>query len=138
MKAKEYMLQVQKLDTIIENKLAEVERWRDIATGTTAQSEGDRVQATGSKQRMADAVVQYVTIQAEINADIDRLADLKKEIIKTIESLSVDEYDILHKVYVQQMTLQETASMKDKSYSWVTTMHGRALANLQKILDERK
>ena len=138
MNSKSYLLQIRKLDRLINNKVAEVDHWKTVAFSTGTWSEGERVQSSGNKQKMASAVERYIDIQEEINADIDRLIDLKQEVIKTIEDLPEKEYDILHKVYVQGWTFQEVADHADKSYSWATTVHGRALASLQRVLDERK
>lgn len=138
MNAKDYLLQIQKLDKLIENKLQEVAHWKEVATGTTVCSEGDRVQSSGSKQKMADAICRYMQMEDEINAAIDRLVDTKQEIIETIEMLSIDEYDLLHKIYVQKKELYEAAMEMDRSYRWATSVHGRALANVQKILNERE
>lgn len=138
MRAKEYMNQISKIDRIIQNKIVEMEHWKAIATSTTVSTEGERVQSSGSKEKMADAVCRYMDMQTEINDDIDRLIDTKQEIIGTIEQLNVDEYDVLHKIYVQFKTFQEVAAEKGKSYSWVTSKHGRGLANLQRILEVRK
>ena len=138
MKAKEYLLQIRKLDRLINNKLAEVDHWKTVAFSTGTWSEGERVQSSGNKQKMASAVDRYIDIQAEITADIDRLIDLKQEVIKTIEVLSEKEYDVLHKFYVQGMTFDEISDFHDRSYSWATSVHGRALSSLQRVLDERK
>lgn len=138
MRSKDYLLQIRKLDSLIKNKQTEVEHWKGVACGSGSYSEGERVQSSGNKQKMASAIDKYVDIQAEIKADIGRLIDLKQEVIRTIEMLPVDEYDLLHKVYVQGWTLQEVADHFEKSYSWATTIHGRALANLQRVLDARK
>lgn len=138
MNAKDYLLQIQKLDKLIENKLQEVAHWKAVATGTTVCSEGDRVQSSGSKQKMADAICRYMQMEDEINAAIDKLVDTKQEIIETIEQLHIDEYDLLHKIYVQKKELYEAAVEMDRSYRWATSVHGRALANVQKILNERK
>ena len=138
MKAKEYLRQLQKLDKLIENKLAEKEQWRAIATSTTQQMTPDRVQTSGNHQKMADAIHKLIEIEAEIDDCIDRLVDTKKEVISTLERLNPTEYDLLHKVYVQYFTLDDVAIKKGKSYSWVTTVHGRALKNVQRMLDERK
>lgn len=135
MKAKDYLRQVKKLDKLIKNKQYEVMQWRSLATGTTVQL-SERVQSSGSKQRMADTINVYVDIEAEIKADIERYIKLKAEIIKTIEQLPEQEYDLLHKVYIQQKTLYE-ALEGDKSYSTITTLHGRALDHLQAILDNK-
>ena len=138
MKAKEYLLQISKIDRLVENKIAELEHWQAIATGTTTFSDGDRVQSTGNKYKMEDAIIKCIEINKELNAEIDRLVDTRKEVISTIEQLKPSEYDVLHKIYVQNKDFQEIATAKKMSYSWVTTKHGRALASLQKILDERE
>ncbi len=135
-KAQEYLEQVDKLNAMIENKMAESSQWRGIALGVTGCSEGERVQASGSQQKMADAIDRVVDLQAEINGLIDRLIDLKQRIIRTIELLNATEYDVLHKRYIQGMTFDEIGAAKGKSKSWATTVHGRALHNLNLILDE--
>lgn len=138
MKAKDYLRQLKMLDKLIENKLAEKEQWKAMATSTTQQLTADRVQTSGNPQKMADAVCKIIEIEAEIDACIDSLVDTKRDAIKTLERLNPTEYDLLHKVYVQFFTLEEVADRRGKSYSWATTVHGRALKNVQRILDERK
>ena len=151
MKAKEYLLQVKKLDRMIENKLDEVVHWKNLAEITTANIESERVQSSGSKQKMEEAVCRYLSMESEINAVIDELVDARQEIIETIELLNADEYDLLYKMYVGirnvrrndifetiYLTLDEVAAVKDKSKRWAASVHGRALVNLQKVLDERE
>ncbi len=138
MKAKCFLRQIEKLDRMIKNKVVEQEQWRSIAMGTTAPMGGERVQSSGSKQKMADAVERFVEIEKEINKSIDILVDTKNDVISVIEQLKTIEYDILHKLYVQYMSLYDVADIYDKSYSWVTTIHGRALKNVQRILDQRE
>lgn len=138
MKAKDYLRQLKMLDRLIENKLAEKEQWKAMATSTTQQLTADRVQTSGNQQKMADAVCKIIEIEAEIDACIDSLVDTKRDVIKTLERLNPTEYDLLHKVYVQFLTFEEVADKKGKSYSWVTTVHGRALKNVQRILDGRR
>lgn len=134
-KAQEYLEQVDKLNAMIENKMAEVSQWRDVALGITTNTEGERVQSSGSQQKMADAINRVIDLQAEINSMIDKLIDTKQEIIKTIERLNATEYDVLHKRYIQGMTFDEIGAAKGKSKSWATTVHGRALQNLNVILN---
>ena len=138
MDAKQFLRQLKKLDKMIENKLAEKARWKAIATGTTAQMGGEKVQSSGSQQKMADAVCRYVDIEKEIDEQIDILIDTRQDVISVIEKLKTTEYDILHKMYVQYMSLYDVADIYNKSYSWATTVHGRALKNVQAILDQRR
>lgn len=136
--AQMYLKKVEKLDAIIKNKLIEQQQWKDIALGITAHMDGDRVQSSGSKSKIEDAVVKIVGIEAEIDSLIDSLIDTKKEVIQTIEQLdSPVEYNVLHMRYIQFKDLQSIADHYKKEYGWATTTHGRALAHLQEILDRR-
>lgn len=146
-RAKDFLGQIKKINVMIENKLAEAEHWKSVALGVVPGGvdikingiiqQMDKVQASGSQQKMADAICKYVDLEAEINAEIDKLVDTRKIIIATIELLEAEKYDLLHKVYVQGFTLDEVAAMYGNSYSWATTLHGRALKDVEKILDER-
>lgn len=135
MRAKVFLEQLAKLNKLIENKMIERQQWRAIAMGTGQGADGERVQSSGSQQKMADAIARYVDIEAEIDAAIDMYVDKKNHIISVIEQLPVTEYDILHKVYVQSIPLDEVAVMFCKSYSWATSKHGTALKAVQDILD---
>lgn len=139
MKAQDFLRQVRKLDLQITNKLIEQQQWKDIALGITANMDGERVQSSGSKSKMANAVEKCVDMETEIDSLIDKLIDTKKEVIQTIERLdSPTEYDVLHRRYIQFLSLQEIADHYKKDYGWATTTHGRALKSLQEILDERE
>lgn len=134
MTAKEYLEQIKKLDTLINNKLAESKQWLDLALNITSKTDGERVQSSGDKQTMANAIEKCVDIEREVSALVDEYISKKKEIIKTIEQLPEAEYDVLHKIYVQYKTLYEVADERDIAYSWATSIHGRALKSLDEIL----
>lgn len=150
---KQFLNQLKKLDAMIENKLIEREQWKAIAEGVTAggtsvfvfDKQGrkqlhnmEKVQASGNPQKMADAIHKMIEIDAEIALCIDKLIEAKKEVIRVIEMLPAAEYDIIHKIYVQHLSLYDVTAMSDRSYSSITTLHGRALKSVQKILSERK
>lgn len=137
--AQNYLKQVEKLDARIRNKLIEQRQWRDIALGITANMEGERVQSSGAKDKMAAAVDRCVDMEAEIDNLVDIIIEKKKEVVQTIEQLSsVTEYNVLHMRYIQFKTLQEIADHYGYEYGWATTTHGRALKNVQSILDRTK
>lgn len=136
--AQKYLEQVERIDAIIANKLIEKQQWRDLALGITANMGGERVQSSGDASKMAEAINKCVDVEAEINVLIDRLIDTKKDVIQTIEQLdSPIEYNILHMRYIQFKDLQSIADHYKREYGWATTTHGRAIANVQRILDER-
>ena len=137
--ANSYLQQVEMIDIKISNKLIEQQQWKDIALGITANLGGEKVQASGSQQKMANAIEKCVDMESEINALIDELIHTKKQIIATIEKLySPTEYKILHMRYIQNISLTDIADMLKRDYTTITTTHGRALKNVQKILDKNK
>ena len=90
MDAKSFLQQVEMLDAKITNKQIERQQWKDIALGITASIGGERVQSSGSQQKMADAVIKCVDMESEIDNLIDEFIHTKKEIIETIERLYFD------------------------------------------------
>jgi DNA-directed RNA polymerase specialized sigma24 family protein len=133
-----FLERVEMLDRIIENKLIEQRQWRELALNITANVGGDRVQSSGTQSKMADAVIKCVDIEAEINNLIDELVNAKKNVIAVIEKLnSPTEYRILHMRYIQHIRLDDIADIMKREYTTITTTHGRALKNVQKILDRR-
>ena len=129
-----YLEQVERLDAIIENKLIEKQQWKDIALGITAKMDGERVQSSGAKDKMASAVEKCVDIEAEIDSLVDKLIDTKKEVIQTIEQLySPTEYKLLHMRYIQYIPLETIADMWGVPYTNITTTHGRAVKHIEAI-----
>lgn len=142
MTAKETLLQIKRLDTLIQNKTAEKKKWEavtmDRATVITASAEGERVQSSGSKQRMADTVDSGIDRVRRIEKRIKELYAEMDAIIAIIDGLPEEYSDILHKVYVQYMSLKEVAAIRDESYSTVATNHGRALKMVSDVLSKKK
>ena len=138
MNAKEYLGQVKKLDLQIKNKLIEKQQWKDIALGITANMDGERVQSSGRKSKMSDAVDKCVDVEKEIDDLIDKLIDIKKDVIQTIEQLeSPLQYDVLHCHYIQFLSYQEIADKYGKSYDCIKQLHKRAVRNVKAIREKR-
>ena len=133
-----FLEQVEKLDARIRNKLIEKQQWKDMALGITASMDGERVQSSGAKSKMANAVERCIDMEAEIDGLVDELVDVKKDVIQTIEMLdSATEYKLLHLRYIQYIPLKHIADEWNVEYTTITTTHGRALKNVQRILERR-
>ena len=138
MNAKDFLLQIKKLDKLIENKLVEIQQWKAIATNSTTNMSGERVESSHNPRSKEDAICKYMDLEIEAQKDFERFVKAKNDVISVIEQLNATEYDILHKIYVQDFTLQDVANKYDMSYSWATTTHGIALKHVQRILNERE
>lgn len=137
--AQRYLERVEWIDSIVHNNLIEQKQWQELALSITANMGGERVQSSGSKSKMADAVENCVDAEAYILAAVESLVAEKREIVSTIEQVdSPICYNVLHLRYIQYKSLQEIADKYNKSYEWAKTTHGRAVANVQRILDKKK
>lgn len=137
-KAQRYLERVEMIDTIVHNKLIEQRQWHDLALSITANMGGERVQSSGSKSKMADALNKCIDMEEKISDAVDKLAAEKTEIVSTIEQLdSPIEYNVAHMRFIQYKTLQEIADKYNKSYDWVKTTNGRAIASVQRILEKK-
>ena len=142
MTSREYVENYEKLNIEIIDKTIEtnqlIQRLKDAARNTTTHGDGERVQSSGSVDRMANAIVAYTYLEEELKQFVAERTAKKNEILETIRLLPLEKYDLLLKVYVRGFTLKEIQYMKGCSYSNVTTLHGHALKSLQSILNERR
>lgn len=138
--AQAFLSSVEMIDTLVENKLIEQRQWKDLALNITANMGGERVQSSSTTtSKMEDAVVKCIMIEDEIAAAVDRLIAEKQKVVRTIEALhSPTEYRILHMRYIQYISLTDIAEKLDKEYTWVTTVHGRAVKHVQDLLRKEK
>lgn len=131
MKAITYLERIKKIDSMIRNKLRDYDRWVGVAEGLGGASDGERVQSSRNLHRGADAIGNYIDIEAEIRS----LRRERQEIIETIERLPSTEYDLVYRLYVQDYTMKEIAYQLGKSYEWVKLKKRRSLQLVQALLD---
>ena len=95
MTAKEYLGQAYRIDQRINSKLEQIASLNGLATKCTSTLTGMPRNPNRSTSAMEDAVAKIVDLQAEINSDIDRLVDLKREMVKLIKAVDNTEYQTL-------------------------------------------
>ncbi len=95
MTAKEYLNQAYWLDRRINSKLEQLSALRDMATKTTSIMSDDVVSRTRNVHSMQDVIAKIIDMQAEVNADIDRLVDLKRDIMQVVKAVDNPELQTL-------------------------------------------
>jgi len=95
MNAKGYISQAYRLDQRINSKLEQVASLNELATKCTSTLTGMPRNPNRSTSTMADAVGKIIDLQAEINRDIDRLVDLKREMVTVIKAVGNTEHQTL-------------------------------------------
>lgn len=139
MKAIEYLSQIKTMDAKINTDIEELAQLEALATKTTSVLGGERVQASGSQQKMADCVAKIVEMKDQINREIDEYIDFKNDARKVVCACDADCLTLVHKRYFQFKTWERIAVEMNFTYQWVSGgLHQRALAQVQRVLDERE
>ena len=128
--AREYLGQLQELDTNINQDLERLDDMKTNACSTGGiDYSAERVQTSPSGDSLCKTVTNYVAFNDEINAEIDRFCDAKNLIIKQIRGLHNNYFNqILFKVYVQFKTVKQASKEMKKSYNYTVEQHNKALA----------
>lgn len=134
MTTKQYLSQLETLDKKIQNKIIEEEQLRALATSVGAVGNAERVQSSGSGDRVANIVTKIVDVQRETNTMIDELLIRKSDVVHTIEAvMPIRLYEVLFKRYVEYKPMWEIADEMDYSRKYTNTLHQLALEEVRKI-----
>lgn len=133
MTAKEYLMQVDILNSKIEFKQKQVDELRTLAGCSGGMSMGERVQTSKRGDKLAADVSKYVDLEREIDFDIDQYIALKGKIISQIYDLDAGKntkkyMEILMMRYIEFKRLEEIAVKTGYSYDRVRHLHGNALS----------
>ncbi len=131
MTAKEYLSQAYRLDRRINSKLEQVASLNELATICTSTLTGMPRNPNRATSTMADAVAKIIDLQAEINRDIDRLVDLKRDMVRAIKSINNTEYQTLLELrYLCFKTWEQIAVDMGYNVRHVYRLHDEAVESL--------
>lgn len=137
MNTKTYLNQIKRLDMMISNKLSEIYRLKNMASGIFISTDSERVQSSGNKDRLGNTVAKIVDLERETDELIDILFDKRNNIIKQIDSLSnSDYYQILALRYVNYDTFNDISDKTGWSIRQVFRLHGEALQEFEKAFGQ--
>lgn len=126
MTAKEYLSQYRTLDIEINCKLEQVEQLRALAA-KVSPSTGFGASG-GISDRVGKTVAKIIDLENEINDDIDRLADMKADIMWQINAIKSSAYrTILEEHYFRNKSFDEIGEEIGYSRMQICRIHGTAL-----------
>ena len=132
MTAKAYLEQAFRLDQRINSKIAQVSALHELATKATSTISDMPRAASPNVHRMEDIIMKIFALEEEINADIDALVDLKREIVAVIKAVENTEYQtVLEKRYLNFDKWEQIAVDMGYSMDWLFTIHRAALKNIE-------
>ena len=125
---KAYLSQARHLDTRIKSKLQQVDSLNELATNCSMILTGMPRNPSASNSRMAEAITKIVDLQNEINRDIDKLVELKREIMGVIKAVQNPDFQtILEKRYLCFLSWEKIAVDMDYDLRYVHKLHTQAL-----------
>ena len=136
MRSKEYLLQIYKLDKLIQAKLDEIQRLKSSAI-SSSMPVTEKVQSSPRGDRLEKTVAAYVDMEGELYQDLIDIQAQRREILDTMAMLPGIEYAIIYDLYVNYLPINIVEEKMDRSYSFVSKRHSRGLKRIQEILDER-
>lgn len=132
MTIKEYLSQAYHLDQRINSKIEQLKRWQDLAIKATSTLSKTSSCSYENSHKMEDNMVKIIDLKNEINNDIDRLIDLKKDIIALINGVNEQEYQTLLELrYLCLKKWKQIALDMGYDVSWIHRLHNKALRKLK-------
>ncbi|WP_073338040.1 DUF1492 domain-containing protein [Clostridium grantii] len=128
MGAKEYLYQAYRIDQRINSKLEQIVSLRELAMKATSTLSDTPPSGTRNVHSMEGIIAKMVDLETELNEDIDKLVDLKREIVAIIKELNNPEYQTLLELrYLCFKTWEQIAVDMRYSIQNVYKIHERAL-----------
>ena len=135
MNAKEYLKQAFYLDKRINSKLEQVESLNALATKATSTLSDMPKSPNRGTSKLEDTIVKIVDLQEEINRDIDKLVDLKAEMVGTIKQIQNKELQvILEKRYLCFETWEKIAVDMNYDIRHIHRLHNLGLKETSNLI----
>jgi DNA-directed RNA polymerase specialized sigma24 family protein len=135
--AKEYLARALLIDQRINSKLEQVQSLRllaEKATSTLSQTPHGKER---NMHRMEDVIVKMLDLESDINASIDALVDVKREIMEAVQCLQITEHRTLLELrYICGKTWEEIASTLFYSVRNVHILHSAALREFDMLREK--
>jgi len=135
MNAKEYLSQAIWLDQMIDSKLEQLATLKSLSMKVTTSFTQEKISGGNiEKSKMENTIVKVIDLEHEINEDIDRFVDLKRDIQDTINKMENINYQLLLEMrYLSGKNWEEIAEQLNYNNRTVFKVHGRALKQFERI-----
>ena len=116
MDTKTYLQQISRLDRMINNKLSEIQQFRELARSVSAVKNEERVKTSPNFDKMGSTYCKIEKMEKELDDLIDTYVDKKNLIVSQIDGIDNETYyHILFARYVEKKTFEKIADEDRKS-----------------------
>ena len=135
-----YLLTVQDIDAMINEKQLQLDELRVLAEGSRGiRYDRDRVQSS-PVDLLGETIVKITQLSEAINRDIDRFVDRKKKIMREIDTgvFNLRGQAILYRRYFRYQSVNSICREMKISTKNYYRLHDGAVRNLQRKLEKRR
>ena len=130
MTVREFLENIRYTDMLIDSKLQQIKSIRERLCSATV-SLGEKVQGSKDPDKFTYGVAKIIELEKVINADIDKLIDMKVQAREMIETLdSIVEKTVLYKRYFENNSFDDIAVVMNYSVRRVYQYHADAISKL--------
>lgn len=129
---KNFLMGAHYIDLRIQCKLEQIQQLNDLATKATSTITDMPGSPNRNVTKMEDVIVKIVDLQTEIEADIDQMIILKKQINDCINQ--VDDREgrmVLEERYLRKSKWEEIARVSNRSMRQIFRIHDFALTKIK-------
>ena len=133
MDTKQYLMQISRLDRMIQNKISEIAQFRELSYGISAIKNEERVQTSPDFDKIGRTLSKIEEMEAKLDAMIDDFVDKKSLIIEQIDSMDNETYyEVLFARYIEKKTFERISADMNYSFRNKTRVHGKALKEFER------
>lgn len=134
MTTKQYLSQIGRYERMIDDKLTELYRLRQIASSISISVSDDKIMSSGSQDKMGDAVAKIVDLEKSVEDTITKYTETRQKIIVQIDNIpDINAYSVLFNRYVANKSFEKIADSIGYSVRQTIRIHGIALQEFEKI-----
>lgn len=138
MTAKEFFQRNYYLEQRVNSRLRRLSDLRQLADRVTSSLGREPVSGSADVHKLDGTIAKIVDMEREINEDIDRLVDAKREAMAVIRQVEhPDQQLVLELRYLDFKSWPSIAEEMGLSPRWVQTLHERALAAVENIFSQK-
>jgi DNA-directed RNA polymerase specialized sigma subunit len=137
--AKEYLSQAYRIDQRINSKLEQVIALRELTSKATSTLTDLPRASSPNMNRMENIITKIIDLENEINGEIDKLIDLKREMRTVINAVGSPEHAVILELrYLCFKTWEQIAVEIGYSIQHIYRIHEQALKHIAVPKDARK
>ena len=132
MTTKNYLNQISRLDSVIQNKLTEIMQCRELSVSLTAVSSDIKVRTSPDMDKIGNSIARLAEMEQQLDELIDHYVDKKSRIIAQIDAMEDEvHYQILFARYIERKTFEKIALELNYSLRQISRVHEKALIKFE-------